>query len=679
MSDWWSKAPLASAKGTATPADAWWANAPKAEQAAPVDLTTPEDPIRAEVMGEIEQQRANGLERPSGTARQWLQGATFGLADEALAAAMTPVEMVKRGTLDPRTAYAYAKAREDLELETGRRNNGMLGTAAETLGNVGTGVKLAQAGVSAIPAMAARFGGPGVASTAVGSAIDGAIIGGVSGAADGSGVGRFGDAAQGAAIGGALGGALPLAGAAVGTVAAPIISNISARANPESYAQRQIGRALAESRQTPDQVADRIASAAADAQPEYRLIDALDYAGRRLGATVTKNPGEGRTELRQFLNDRQSDQGSRVSNILAEGFDAPLPAVQAAEAMKKARNSAADQAYGQARSDAGAVNVQPALERIDEVLKPGVHGVVNPDNRIANDSVEAALSRARSLLSDGSSQRVNFEAVQRVKGDLDDAIGSAVRSGQNNKARLLGQVTRELDAALEQSSASYAAARNAYRSASREIDAVDTGRVAAGRGRTEPKVAAFGALAPGEQQAFRIGYVDPLIARAQNAAEGVNAVRPLTSLSARTELPAFAAPGAGDQMMRRIGREGEMFATRAEAVGNSKTSENLADDAAAGVDFGLIRKLLGGDVLGAAREGLTRATAGINGNTEPVRAAMAQILQRGDPTEVRGLLQAMAAANAQRSQAGLNFNRGLLSGLVPELERASAPRAQSRR
>jgi hypothetical protein len=42
--------------------------------------------------------------------------------------------MIKRGTIDPREGYNYAKAREDLIMNKSRENTGIAGTAVEALG-----------------------------------------------------------------------------------------------------------------------------------------------------------------------------------------------------------------------------------------------------------------------------------------------------------------------------------------------------------------------------------------------------------------------------------------------------------------------------------------------------------------------------------------------------------------
>lgn len=636
------------------------------------DLLTKDGQIRNTVRQELDAERAAGLPQ-DGVGRRFLQGASFNTADEALAWLMTPFQMLKRGTIDPREGYAYAKAKEDMRLEDARTASPVVGGIAEALGGTVTGGALAKVGATAIPAATARLGG--VAGTAVGGAIDGAALGALSGFADGEDGHRLDEAKRGARSGGAVGGAFPLALAAAKPVVAPIASNIAARINPEGYAERQIGRALERSGQTADQVGDRIAQAAAEGQGEYRLLDALDYPGARLGAVVAKNPGEGRTQLREFLNDRQQGQSYRLSNALAEGLDAPETAQAAASRMTAARRQVDNEAFGAVRADAEPVNVTPAIQTIDETLRPGLTGQLNLQNGIAYDSVEGALARARSLLTDGRSQSVDFEVVQRARGDIADAVEKAVRAGEGNKARLLRGVRDALDQQMEAASPGFRDAMARSRAAAQEVDAIETGRTAAQRGRSEDKVGTFAAMTPSEQAAFRAGYADPLIAKVQAAAEGSNKARPFTSQAMQTELPAFAAEGRGDTLMRQIGRENEMFANRAEALGNSKTAENLADNADTGLDAGLVMKLLGGNFVGATKDALLRGAAALNGNTEAVRREMARLLMEGDRGRAVTMLLKLGQQSARRSDIGQGLFRGLLAGVVPTVTAATAERA----
>jgi hypothetical protein len=129
----------------------------------------------------------------------------------------------------------------------------------------------------------------------------------------------------------------------------------------------------------------------------------------------------------------------------------------------------------------------------------------------------------------------DFTAVQRVRGDLSDAVQKAVRAGEGNKARLLGGLLRRIDTAMESASEGFLQANRNVAQASRDIEAVQAGRQAAARGRSEDIIPAYQGLRPEAQAAFRSGYIDPLIVQAQGAAIGMNKARPLTSDAFRAE------------------------------------------------------------------------------------------------------------------------------------------------
>lgn len=675
MTDWWSNDPIASApQAPSAPAGNWW-DADKVVMPAPAKAPAV-DPIKAQVKQEMDARYAAGEPRPDPYQRVLAQGLTMGLADEAMAVPMSLVQMWKRGTLNPLKAYEYAKAQEDYELESARERSGLLGKATELAGGITSGVGLFKAGATLAPAIAARLGG-GLGGTAAGAAADGAVYGALTGAAEESGTDRLSGGLTGAAYGAGIGGAIPLAGAALGAAAAPVVSNISARMNPAAYAERQIGKVAADMRLTPDDVATRLSQAAADGQTEYRLMDALGNAGRRKAATVAKNPGEGRETLTEFLDARQAGQGGRVASALEEGFKAPETAQATRLRMEGERRAMDNRAFSDVRSDADAVNVTPALMRIDDTLRPSRAAGLNLENGIAYDSVEGALARARAILSDGRSQVTDFSVVQRARGDIADAVEKAHRAGEGNKARLLRQVRGELDEALENASPGFRDAMAASRTAARNIEAIETGTTAATRGRTEDKLAAFADMRPRARRAFRAGYADPLIERAQKAPMNSDAARPLTSLAARTEIPAFASPGRGQQMVRRLGRESEMFQTRAKATGGSSTAENLADNAGTGIDIGILSQLASGRFVGAAGSALRQGAAGLTGNTEAVRVQLAKQLLKGDPQEVRRLLTQLAAQSARKNDVGATALRGLLGGTLPLIEQMTSPKQQT--
>lgn len=393
-----------------------------------------------------------------------LHGATFGFSDELTAAATTPLAMLYHHTASPAEGYRYAKALEDMNLDQARQSTGTLGTVAELGGGVLSGTGAARAGLGVLGRLAPDAG---LGAKSLASAADAGLYGTVAGAGEGNSLEERGqNALTGGLSGMLLGGVAPGALKIAGAVASPVVSNIAARLNPAKYAQGQVARAISESGQTPQSLLNSITTAAQQGQPEFTLADALGNPGQRMLSTVTRAPGDGRTEAINFLDARQAGQGRRVANTLAEGFDAPQTAQQATDRLTQARDAASDVNYDAARANAGAVNVTPVIQRIDRTLRPGAGGFINPQASIAPDSVEASLANVRARLTDGRSNLTDFESLQRVRGDLSDQIEAARRAGTNNKARLLTQVRTELDVAMEQASPGFVAANRAHAAAS---------------------------------------------------------------------------------------------------------------------------------------------------------------------------------------------------------------------
>lgn len=629
---------------------------PWAKYAPPKEL----DKYQQAAVEESAWRKAKGIDTTAGLSRLALQGATFNTADEILAGAATPFEMIRRGTWDPREGYRYAKAQQDRDLEEGRKQAGWAGTAADVAGGVMSGSGLARAGVTA-----GRFIGQnaGILPRSLAAAADAGVMGAVAGAGEGNSFDeRFGNAVHGAGVGAGVGAATPGVLKVAGAIASPVLSNIRARVNPEGYARSQIARAMSESNLTPQQIAGDVALASREGQGVYTVADAMGNPGQRMLSTVTRAPGQGRTNAVEFLEQRQAGQGRRVSNTLAEGFDSPQTAAQTEARLTAARDTLADTEYNAVRANAAPVDITRAVNRIDQIVPPGAKGNAAPD------SIEAALEGVRRRLTDGNSQVVDFTAVQRIRGDLSDAAEAARRAGAGNRARLLGQVLRDVDTAMEAASAGHRQANANFARGSRTIEAVGQGREAAARGRTEDTIPAFRGMTPDQQAAYRTGYVDPLIAQTQGGAHGVNKARPFTSDAFRDEAAAIAPMRTGAQMTRRLDREMQMFETRNQALGGSRTADNLADQGAAGVDPTLIGNVLSGNWGGAARGLLSAGQNALTGNTPAVRAEMGRILTlRGGnvtPQELQGILdqavQRVRIAQIMASRAG----RGAAGGLA---------------
>ncbi len=630
----------------------WHAANPKA---------TETDPYRDTARQEFDALKAKGA--PTGGSslqRKLLQGITMNSADEILAGMATPIEMIKRGTFNPAEGYRYAKAAQDIQLEDATKDTGAIGTAAEIAGGMGSGLGLARAGATFGRLLAPNAG---LGARSLASAADAGGMGLLAGGMEGNTLSERGtNAAVGGLLGGAIGGAAPAALALGGAALSPITSNIRARVNPEGFAQSQVARGITESGRTPRQIADEVMMAGREGQPMFTAADAMGNSGQRMLSSTARAPGRARTDVVEFLDSRQAGQGRRIANQLAEGFDAPQTAAQTRTGLTTARDAAADAEYGAVRGGAGRVDVVPAINNIDRTIGTGPGQVL----QAPNDSIEGVLRPFRERLA-----RVNpddFEAIQRIRSDMADLAQNSRQQGYGNRARLIGNAVRALDESMENASGGFRQANQNFAQASRNIDAIDEGVTAATRGRSEDIVPRFRGLTNEGQDAYRSGYVDPLIQQVQSGAFGVNKARPFSSDAFATESAAIAPMARQPTMMRQLGRENTMFQTRNAAVGNSKTAENLADDASMGIDPTLVGQILGGNWSGVLRSALSSGSNLLSGNTPEVRQRVAQILlQRGqnmNPASFQRLLdETMRRIETVRIVAS-QLGRGASAGLA---------------
>ncbi len=399
----------------------------------------------------------------------------------------------------------------------------------------------------------------------------------------------------------------------------------------------------------------------------------MGNAGQRMLSTVARNPSDARQGVVDALQTRQMGQGDRLASYLAEGFDAADTAAQRQASLTAQRTAAANANYGAARAGAGAVDPTAAIQSADDFLTPGVSRMMNPGNGIADDSIEAAVRRARSYLTDGKSVLTDFNAALRSKQEIDAMIEGAKPAVQ----RQLIPIRNALDDALEAASPDYAQARNVFRQQSKAIDAIDAGKSAAsGRMRSADTVGQFGRMTPEEQAAFRAGYADNLIGRVESSSvsPSTNKARPLMTPKTGEEFPAFAAPGKGEQLGTRIAREQRMFETANQALGGSRTADNLADAAEmAKFDPGIMSKMLRGDIIGALADGARRVGAEASGTPPRVIEQIAEALMETSPEAARKLLDQGARRLSRADQLRARVVSALIGSGAAGVGRLASP------
>ena len=537
--------------------------------------------------------------------------------------------------------YAAGRDRSRLRLDSARNDNPLTTLGGELAGGITTGV-------AALPRT--------VGSTALGTAGRGAGVGALEGGTYGAGNADGENVAESALLGATLGGGVGLAAqpvvqgvrAAGRAVAAPVAGAFNAatgrasQSNANAIAQRAVSR----SGMTMDDIQRQAVEASQAGQPMV-LADILGAPGQGALNGAARSPGAAQRELMDFLETRQAGAADRTRRALADGLGAPDTAAQRTEALTAQRTADANINYPAARDGAGPVDVRGALGVIDSRLGQTADAA---GTGFQGDSIDGAFSQFRNRL---AADRVpgdidamelsDFNRVLGVKQDLGDAIQSATRAGQNNRARELTALQRELDKALEASSDGYRTANDTFARQSGDIEAVAQGTNAArSTRRAEDVVEEFRGLgSPERQSAFRAGMADPFMARIGNAGDATDVTRGLRTPDMKTILDEVAIDPAN--LQSQIAREQAMFQTGKRALGGSATANNLADMMDnQGVDVGMLANLARGQLGQAAQQGAQKVANVATNQTEGTNQLLARILMSDNPQ------QALAPVLAQQ-------------------------------
>lgn len=588
---------------------------------------------------------------------------SLGLADE-LAAAGGALTGIGGEFMD----YDRNLRRERIKQDQRDNSDAVASLAGRITGGVTGGLGLARNGLSATANAINR--GAGLGRVAATSAVEGGALGGAHGFGSGEGLeGRLKSASLGGATGAALGGVAPLAVAGVSKIAGPVVAPVMARVFPEKYAERAIGEGVRRSGMTVDDIAAALTRSQADDQGMFNVADAMGNSGQRMLSTAARTPHNERQAVIEGLQARQTGQGDRLSSFMAEAFDAPDTAAQRAASLTAQRTSTANINYGTAKEGASAVNLNNAIDEIDGLL--GRDPILG-DTALSVGPLGPRLRALRDQLQRDGEQLIDFDRVLNIKSDLYQQMQRNPQVANDMRG-----VYSALDQSLENASSGYRAANDTFRQQSGVIEAVDAGRNAAsGRMRADDTVPAFNAMTPDQQGAFRAGYVDPQIARIESASISptTNKARGLMTPKTGAEFPAFAAPGRADQLRDRIMREQQMFDTANQALGGSRTADNLADAAEMSkFDPGVMAKLMRGDPIGALMDGGRRLMGEAQGMPPRVIEQVSRVLMETNPEAARQLLSGGIGRLSRADQVRARLIASMISSGAAGAGRLGSP------
>lgn len=559
-----------------------------------------------------------------------MQGAGFNFGDEAIGAAGRVLEGPGMGRVRREQARGVIdKAREE--------NPWTYGTA-EMGGAVTTGL------ATGAPLVNAARHSPMLTGGGIGAA-----EGFLHGAGRGEGMtDRLQKGGVGSAIGLPIGYMSPALANGISSAGRAAVDPLAGAMNMgnKGRGRRAVADALQRSGKTVDEVDDAVRQAAREGQPEFMVADALGRPGQRMLTGVAKQPGDAREEIAKFLTERQAGQSDRMSASLADAFDAQGTATQRVDDLTEARTVAANEAYGNARTSAGPVDVSGAVNMVDDRI-----GAAEGAGLRLNDTDRLLAQRRDELVGEGG-QTIDFDRVLSTKKELSNDIGVAMRAGAADRARDLTPLKNALDEALEKSSPGYRAANDDFARASSEIDAVSQGSAAAGsRTRAADGIDQFNGMTPAQQDEFRRGYGDALIGKVEGQREGVNSAAALDTPKRKAEIAAYAKNP--EVIGRQLDRERTMAETGHHALGGPATAENLADMAEVNMYSGPMMQA-GSDLLrgnfGSAIGNLGYAAQPLlTGRNAGTREEIAKALLSRDPKAALGpALQTVETSGMKR-------------------------------
>jgi hypothetical protein len=606
----------------AAPAGPWQKYAQNTEPEALLDYDAPIDKLRGEIakLPEANQKRAYDLWADKRVAKERSLGlgqlpepargipVIGGLLDEATAGIGSVMHDVTGG-------YVGHPYDEGLALERARQRqaeeaNPALAATSQIAAGLATGGRVFGA-IAPARTLAGRVGQGVAVSVPLGNVER--FTRGEGGFAE-----RADDATSGTGLDVAIGAAIPVAGSAFTRAAgaasdylSPTVTRL--RRGPEEAADEILAQRIAREGSSPAQKrldlqrgqaqSTRMASNSNATLPEA-IADTSDDM-QRLTGTLYRQGGEAGNFVRDTLNRRQRGPENAFSDAVSdvpEGqhariMDATERALlvrSADSARRTERQIISDQAregrrlYEAAYEASDEFDLSPAINALGLVIQqyPG--------------PVAARLNRARNLfLRPGSPRNQpfwvdNIRRFDAAKKSLDDMIEASHRAGQNNLAReltsfkdaLLRQVHGIDEAGNATRNLAYQEARQTWGTAAENREAIELGRSALRDG-SEISVEQFRELSRGQQQLFRLGFLESL-RNALGTKRPGNDVTQLFQQQRVRELMGEIIPrsqGRGDVFRNRperygdlMRREERMVTTRNAAMGNSMTQRNQVDD-----------------------------------------------------------------------------------------------------
>lgn len=384
--------------------------------------------------------------------------------------------------------------------------------------------------------------------------------------------------------------------------------------SPQARAANRLNKLLKRDGVGADDLAQRLAD-----QPDALVADVGGENVLRAAETVAQMPGRGAQVATEALEARQMGQADRISSLLDEAIGGAdfHKARKALESTMKANSKPLyDQAYAESL-------------QLSETMK----GLMP---RLKDDGIlKAAVKKARL---DGQITGGNMRVFDYAKREIDDRIGTAVRQGRGNDARIYRDLKETLVTEMDEQVPVYAQARAAYAGPKQLDSALEKGRKFL-REDAESIEEALSGMAESEVEHFRIGALRALRDRVMGKSDTADSFKAIFSNPLmRGKIEAlFPDQESFEAFAVRMGDEAQYFKNKTQILGNSATfrrqqgAEDLAADA---MDLAT----MGNMIPGILRRGARYATRGTEARNEQVRGLLGDYLFSNTNPYAQGLL-----------------------------------------
>lgn len=498
--------------------------------------------------------------QPSSILNAVSQGQTFGFGDEAAgvltASAVAPFSGKTWGDV-----YRDTVMRERANLSAAREQYPKSSFAGEVGGAMMTGLGAAKLGAKAgsaviqrIPNLARLFG-----------------LGAGGGALYGAGASEEGERAEGAATGAALGAVTVPLGIGVGYAGRKIAEKLGKPIGrmmtntPRTQAVRNIIRSIEADDLTPEEAFRKLDELGPDA-----VLADIGPNMQALARGASGRLGRARSVASAFLTGRQEGQGNRLfKSIVGDQID-----------LKDFRRGFLS--FMNNRQSNAAPLYKEAFEQ-PLTVTPKLKAILN------RPAMRQAMKKGASYLQNEGGGAGHVRLIDYAKQSLDDEIGSAIRSGNRNQARILTRLKKELLEEVDAQVPAYKQARELFSGEAQLRDAASMGRgmfTSSGNVKSGADIdmveMALDGMSSSERDAFRLGVVRGLADAIETAPETRNvAQQVIRSPRARQALRlAFDSDESFERFIRSAEAESTFSQTRNTVLSGSRTAEFQSDQRA---------------------------------------------------------------------------------------------------